>query len=77
MVPVPHAGACLTVDAFTALAAKLKAAGVKFILEPHVRFQGKPGEQHTMFFEDPSGNCIEFKAMAIPANLFARYVVDE
>lgn len=77
MVPVPHFGCCMTVDDFQALAAKLKAANVKFIVEPHLRFVGKPGEQWTMFFEDPSGNNLEFKAMAIPANLFAKYYVDE
>ena len=51
MVPVPHFGACLTVEAFQALAARLQAAGVKFTLEPKLRFAGAPGEQYTMFFE--------------------------
>ena len=77
MVPVPHFGCCLSVADFQALAAKLKAANVKFMVEPHVRFVGKPGEQWTMFFEDPSGNNLEFKAMANPDNLFAKYYVDE
>jgi uncharacterized protein len=49
---------------------------VSFELEPHVRFEGQPGEQWTMFVKDPSGNCLEFKAMTNPKNLFAKYVVD-
>jgi extradiol dioxygenase family protein len=77
MVPVPHFGVCMTVPAFTAFAAQLRAAGVKFVVEPHVRFAGQPGEQWTMFLEDPSGNSLEFKAMANPDNLFAKYVVEE
>ena len=51
---------------------KLTAAGVKFIIEPHVRFKGQPGEQATMFFLDPCGNAIEFKAFDDPAMLFAK-----
>lgn len=77
MVPVPHLGVCLTVPEFHATAERLKAAGIKWIMEPQVRFVGKPGEQWTMFFEDPSGNNVEIKAMVIPENLFARYFVDE
>ncbi|TYZ69437.1 hypothetical protein PybrP1_012646 [[Pythium] brassicae (nom. inval.)] len=73
-VPVPHFGCALTVDAFHALAARMKEQGVKFILEPHLRFQGRKGEQWTMFFKDPSGNNLEFKAMTTPENLFAKYV---
>ena len=60
-VPVPHTGLCLTVDQFNDLAERVKAAGVEFIIEPHLRFQGMPGEQYTMFFKDPSGNNLEFK----------------
>ncbi len=45
--------------------------------QPHIRFEGKPGEQWTMFFKDPSGNALEFKAMTNPKNLFAKYVVHE
>lgn len=52
-VPVPHAGLALTVDEFHALADRVRKAGVKFIIEPHLRFQGAPGEQWTMFFKDP------------------------
>jgi extradiol dioxygenase family protein len=74
-VPVPHFGVALTVDDFHALAERLKtSAGVKFIIEPHLRFQGRKGEQWTMFFKDPSGNSLEFKAMTTPENLFAKYV---
>jgi uncharacterized protein len=60
-VPVPHFGAALGVDQFHSLAARLKDAGVSFVIEPHVRFVGQPGEQWTMFFKDPSGNSLEFK----------------
>jgi len=70
-VPVPHFGLVLTVDRFQALAARLTAAGVDFVIAPHVRFPGEPGEQWTMFFLDPSGNALEFKAFADPAQLFA------
>lgn len=74
---MPHFGVALTVDQFHALAARLKAVpDFKFEMEPHLRFQGAPGEQWTMFFKDPSGNALEFKAMTNPANLFAKYRVD-
>ena len=71
-VPVPHFGVVLAMDDFDALAAQLKAAGVKFIIEPHIRFAGLPGEQATMFFLDPSGNALEFKAFADIGQLFAK-----
>lgn len=74
-VPVPHFGAALSVPQFHTLAARLKDANVAFVIEPHMRFQGKPGEQWTMFFKDPSGNSLEFKAMTTPSNLFAKYFV--
>ncbi len=70
-VPVPHFGAVLAMDAWQALADRLTAAGTAFVIEPDIRFRGQPGEQATMFFLDPSGNALEFKAMANPANLFA------
>ena len=71
-VPVPHFGVVLEVDAWQVLAAKLTDAGVQFVIEPHVRFEGKPGEQATMFFLDPSGNALEFKAFRdIENQLFA------
>ncbi len=60
-VPVPHFGVCLTVADFHNFAARLKAKNVKFIVEPHIRFAGKKGEQWTMFFKDPSNNNLEFK----------------
>ena len=52
-VPVPHFGLALTVEQFHALAERVKKAGVKFIIKPHLRFKGAPGEQWTMFFKDP------------------------
>ena len=63
-VPVRHFGVILTLPEWQALADRLKAAGVAFVIEPQVRFKGQPGEQATMFFLDPSGNALEFKAFA-------------
>jgi len=71
-VPVPHFGLILTPEAFHELAARVQAAGVAFVIAPEVRFAGQPGEQHTMFFRDPSGNALEFKAFADEAMIFAR-----
>jgi len=71
-VPVRHFGVVLPMDEWEALAARLRAADVRFIIEPHVRFRGEVGEQATMFFRDPSGNAIEFKAFRDIASLFAR-----
>ena len=71
-VPVPHFGVVLTMDAWRALSDRLKAAGTRFGIEPHIRFVGQPGEQATMFFCDPSGNALEFKAFADDAMVFAR-----
>jgi extradiol dioxygenase family protein len=71
-VPVRHFGLVLPMDAWEALAARLEAAGVSFLVEPHVRFRGQVGEQATMFFLDPSGNALEMKAFADPSRLFAR-----
>lgn len=70
-VPVPHFGVILSIDAFHELAERLAASGVHFVIEPHVRFAGGPGEQWTMFFLDPSGNPLEFKAFADDASVFA------
>lgn len=70
-VPVPHFGVVLTMADWRALAARLEAAGVPFGIAPHVRFEGEPGEQATMFFRDPAGNALEFKAFADDAMLFA------
>ena len=71
-VPVPHFGLVLAMDDWRALADRLTAAGIVFVIEPNVRFAGQPGEQATMFLYDPAGNALEFKAMADPANLFAK-----
>lgn len=76
-VPVPHAGLALeTVEQFEDLADRLRSHGIQFVIEPHLRFVGEPGEQYTMFFKDPSGNNLEFKAMTNHANLFAKYNVE-
>ena len=70
-VPVPHFGIVLTMEQWEDLSARLKAAGVAFGIEPYVRFKGQVGEQATMFFTDPSGNALEFKAFADDGQLFA------
>ncbi|HVN02324.1 MAG TPA: VOC family protein [Caulobacteraceae bacterium] len=70
-VPVRHFGLILDPADWAALAARLRAAGVKFVIEPQVRFAGEPGEQSTMFVLDPSGNALEFKAFADEAMIFA------
>jgi extradiol dioxygenase family protein len=71
-VPVPHFGLVLSMEEWKALAERLRAAKVDFVIEPTVRFEGQVGEQATMFLFDPAGNALEFKAMADPANLFAK-----
>ena len=71
-VPVPHFGVVLSMPEWDALAERLKAAGVRFGIEPHIRFRGEVGEQATMFFRDPSGNALEFKAFADQSRLFAK-----
>jgi len=71
-VPVRHFGVVLEQGDWQALADRLVAAGVSFIIQPHVRFQGEVGEQSTMFFLDPSGNALEFKAFRDPSRLFAK-----
>ena len=70
-VPVPHFGVVLTMAQWEDLTARVKAAGISFGIEPYIRFKGLPGEQATMFFLDPSGNALEFKAFADDAMLFA------
>ena len=70
-VPVPHFGVVLSMADWQALATRVAAAGIAFGIAPHVRFQGQPGEQATMFFRDPSGNALEFKAFADDSMLFA------
>lgn len=71
-VPVPHFGVVLDWADFETLAARLKAGGQRFVIEPYVRFAGQVGEQMTMFFRDPSGNALEFKAFRDRSLLFAR-----
>ncbi|MFZ4745998.1 MAG: VOC family protein [Sphingomonas sp.] len=71
-VPVPHFGVVLTMEDWRTLAARLEAAGIAFGIAPHIRFEGQVGEQATMFFRDPSGNALEFKAFADDRQLFAR-----
>lgn len=71
-VPVPHFGIVLERKDWQSLADRLTAAGTRFEIEPHVRFEGQPGEQATMFFRDPSGNAIEMKAFQDLGLLFAR-----
>ena len=72
-VPVPHFGVVLEMERWEQLAARLRAAGVEFVVEPHVRFPGKPGEQATLFLRDPSGNALEFKAFGdVRGQLFER-----
>jgi extradiol dioxygenase family protein len=71
-VPVRHFGLILAMADWTALAARLKAAGARFIIEPQTRFIGEPGEQATLFVTDPSGNALEFKAFADEAMIFAK-----
>lgn len=71
-VPVPHFGAIVSPAQFEELAERVKGAGVKFVIEPYVRFKGEPGEQSTMFFLDPSGNALEFKAFADRSRVFEK-----
>lgn len=71
-VPIPHFGLILGWEDWHAFAERLRARGVRFVIEPHVRFRGKAGEQATMFLCDPSGNALEFKAFQDQARIFAR-----
>ena len=71
-VPVPHFGIVLPMDEWQTLADRVTAKGVKFVIEPKVRFHGEVGEQATMFFMDPSGNALEFKSFADFSQVFAR-----
>jgi extradiol dioxygenase family protein len=71
-VPVPHFGVILDRADWDRLAERLTAAGIAFLIEPHIRFCGQVGEQATMFFLDPSGNALEFKSFASDAMIFAR-----
>lgn len=71
-VPVRHFGVILEMEEWEALAERVKAAGIEFIIEPYIRFKGEAGEQATMFFLDPSGNALEFKAFADKSQIFAK-----
>jgi hypothetical protein len=71
-VPVPHFGVVLGWDDWHALAARLQAGGTQFVIEPYVRFAGQVGEQATLFFLDPCGNALEFKAFKDIGQLFAK-----
>jgi len=71
-VPASHFGVILEMKDWEALAARLKVSGIKFIIEPHIRFKGEPGEQATMFFLDPCGNALEFKSFNRDEMIFAR-----
>ena len=71
-VPVPHFGVILEMDEWKALRDRLVDAKIEFKIEPYVRFEGEVGEQATMFFLDPSGNALEFKAFKDPSQLFAK-----
>jgi extradiol dioxygenase family protein len=70
-VPVPHFGLLLSAEDFHALAARLRAAGIRFVIEPYLRFAGEPGEQWTMFLRDPAGNALEFKSFRDESQVFA------
>lgn len=71
-VPVRHFGVILEMEEWDKLAESVKKAGVEFVIEPYIRFKGEPGEQATMFFLDPSGNALEFKAFANKSQIFAK-----
>lgn len=71
-VPIPHFGVVLGWDEWHQLSESLKSSGIKFLIDPHIRFEGKPGEQATMFFQDPCGNALEFKSFRNIKMLFAK-----
>jgi len=71
-VPVPHFGVVLSIDEWEKLAEKVISHGIAFVIEPYTRFKGEVGEQSTMFFLDPSGNALEFKAFADVSQLFLK-----
>lgn len=71
-VPIPHFGVVLSKEQWEPLAERVRAAGVTFIIEPYTRFAGQVGEQSTMFFLDPAGNALEFKAFTDLSQLFAK-----
>jgi len=71
-VPIPHFGVVLDMETFDSFSEKLKNKNITFIIEPYTRFKGQVGEQATMFFKDPSGNALEFKAFEDSSQLFAK-----
>ena len=71
-VPIPHFGVVLSIDDWDAIAEKLKSIDTKFLIEPYIRFKGETGEQATLFFLDPFGNALEFKAFKNLESLFAK-----
>jgi len=71
-VPVPHFGVVLEMEDWKALRDRVTEAGVEFVIEPYIRFEGEPGQQATMFFLDPSGNALEFKSFEDLSQLFAK-----
>ncbi|MCY2688376.1 VOC family protein [Salinimicrobium sp. TH3] len=71
-VPIPHFGVVLEWDTFQSFSKELADKGISFVIEPYIRFEGQVGEQATMFFKDPCGNALEFKAFKNPAQLFAK-----
>lgn len=71
-VPIPHFGVVLEWEQWETLAEKMKSIGTDFVIEPYIRFKGEVGEQATMFFLDPSGNALEFKAFKDISQLFAK-----
>ena len=71
-VPASHFGVILTMEDWNSLSSRLKESGQEFIIEPHIRFKGESGEQATMFFLDPCGNAIEFKAFNDDKQIFAK-----
>ncbi|MDT0556100.1 VOC family protein [Patiriisocius hiemis] len=71
-VPIPHYGVVLDMDTFRSFSERLKQKNIEFIIEPYIRFEGEAGEQATLFFKDPSGNALEFKAFKNIDQLFAK-----
>jgi hypothetical protein len=72
-VPIPHFGVVLSFNDWHDFSGRLKGVVDSFIIDPYIRFKGESGEQGTLFFEDPSGNFLEFKAFRdIDAELFKR-----
>lgn len=71
-VPIPHFGVVLTMETFKSFSEKLRQKNITFIIEPYIRFEGQVGEQATMFFKDPAGNALEFKAFNDITQLFAK-----